>query len=107
MFYEDLPNSKRAKITNNGQAIIPMATEMPLTVVERYILATTQVGDLIIDLYSSGTIGIAALKWGRKYIGFCESEHMRIFAEGRMRAATEAIAAKDYSAEVLSTGASL
>jgi DNA modification methylase len=37
----------------------------------KYILATTQVGDIVVDPWmGSGTTGLEALKLGRKFIGF-------------------------------------
>lgn len=45
-------------------------TQKPLALLERIILASTNVGDLVFDLFSgSGTTGIAAYRLKRKYIG--------------------------------------
>ena len=46
-------------------------TQKPLEIMERLVLSSTQPGDLILDPFSgSGTTGVAAIKHGRKYIGF-------------------------------------
>jgi site-specific DNA-methyltransferase (adenine-specific) len=45
-------------------------TQKPIALLERIILASTNAGDLILDLFNgSGTTGIAAYRLGRKYIG--------------------------------------
>jgi len=47
------------------------AAPFPLAIVENIILATTKVGDLVLDPYmGSGTTAIGCLNLGRKYIGF-------------------------------------
>lgn len=49
-------------------------TQKPLVLVERCIQAASNEGDMIFDPFmGSGTTGIAALKWGRKFCG-CEFE---------------------------------
>ena len=38
---------------------------------EKYIKATTEIGDLVVDPWmGTGTTGVEALKLGRKFIGF-------------------------------------
>lgn len=45
-------------------------TQKPLALLERIILASTNVGDTILDPFNgSGTTGVAALRLDRKYIG--------------------------------------
>ena len=45
-------------------------TQKPLRLVERCILASTKVGDIIFDPFNgSGTTGVGALKHKRKYVG--------------------------------------
>ena len=47
-------------------------TQKPLALLERCILAASNVGDLIFDPFmGSGTTGVAAIKNGRKFCG-CE-----------------------------------
>ena len=46
-------------------------TQKPLELMERLVLASTQPGEIVLDPFSgSGTTGVAAVKHGRKYIGF-------------------------------------
>lgn len=48
--------------------------QLPLELPERCILAATNHGDTVLDPFNgNGTTGIAALKWGRKYIGIDRS----------------------------------
>lgn len=50
-------------------------TQKPLALLERIIIASTNEGDTILDLFNgSGTTGLAALKLGRKYIGIDTEE---------------------------------
>ena len=45
-------------------------TQKPIEILERIILASTDVGDLILDPFNgSGTTGIVASRLNRKYIG--------------------------------------
>lgn len=49
-------------------------TQKPLALLKRCILAASNTGDLIFDSFmGSGTTGVAALKYGRKFCG-CEQE---------------------------------
>lgn len=52
----------------NGKKI--HSTQKPLCLIERIILATSKVGDIVLDPFSgTGTTAHAAKKWGRNYIG--------------------------------------
>lgn len=55
-------------------------TQKPLSLLERIILASSNIGDVILDPFNgSGTTGIAALMHGRKYIGIeKEQEYLDI-----------------------------
>jgi site-specific DNA-methyltransferase (adenine-specific) len=45
-------------------------TQKPLHLLERIILASTNEGDLVLDPFTgSSTTGLAAHKWGRKFVG--------------------------------------
>ena len=49
-------------------------TQKPLALLERCILAASNIGDLVFDPFAgSGTTGAAALKHGRRFCG-CEKE---------------------------------
>ncbi|MGL4951104.1 MAG: DNA methyltransferase [Mycoplasma sp.] len=51
------------------------STQKPLELLERIILATSKVGDIVLDPFSgTGTTAHAAKKWGRKYIGLEQCE---------------------------------
>lgn len=59
-------------------------TQKPIALLERILLASTSVGDLVLDPFSgSGTTGIASTKLNRKYIGieieeqYCEISKKR------------------------------
>lgn len=46
------------------------STQKPLELLERIVLATSKVGDIVLDPFSgTGTTAHAAKKWGRNYIG--------------------------------------
>lgn len=46
-------------------------TQKPLKLLERIILSSSNEGDLVLDPFAgSSTTGLAAHKWGRKYVGF-------------------------------------
>ena len=45
--------------------------QLPVRLVERIVLATSNVGDVVLDpCCGSGSVGVAALKHGRSFIGF-------------------------------------
>jgi site-specific DNA-methyltransferase (adenine-specific) len=45
-------------------------TQKPLQLLERIVLASTNEGDLVLDPFTgSSTTGLAAHKWGRKFVG--------------------------------------
>ena len=53
--------------------------QMPLRIAERAILTSTKIGDIILDPFmGSGTVGCAASKWKRHYIGM---EISRVYYE--------------------------
>lgn len=50
-------------------------TQKPEYLLERIILASTEEGQVILDPFcGSGTTGVEAVKYGRKFIGIDESE---------------------------------
>ncbi len=58
----------------------------PLYLPEKYIKATTQPGDLVVDPWmGSGTTGVAALQLHRKFIGFDFVEDYVIDADARLK----------------------
>lgn len=61
-------------------------TKLPLALVEKLILYATDPGDLVLDPFmGSGTTAVAALKTGRRFLGFeIVPEYVR-FAEERIR----------------------
>ncbi|MGB9589589.1 MAG: DNA-methyltransferase [candidate division WOR-3 bacterium] len=71
-----------------GKAKTP--TKLPLALVEKLILYATDPGDLVLDPFmGSGTTAIAALKTGRRFLGFeVVPEYVR-FAEERIRRFTD------------------
>lgn len=61
-------------------------TQKPLEIMERLVLSSTQPGDLILDPFSgSGTTGVAAIKHGRRYIGFDIDASFNRLARKRIR----------------------
>lgn len=51
-------------------------TQKPLKLLEYVILSSTKKGDLVLDPFSgTGTTGVAALKYARKYMGIEKEEH--------------------------------
>ncbi|NCB49194.1 MAG: site-specific DNA-methyltransferase [Alphaproteobacteria bacterium] len=60
-------------------------TQKPLELLERIILASTNEGDLILDPFmGSGTTGVAALKYGRKFVGIEKEKEFFDVAEKRL-----------------------
>lgn len=60
-------------------------TQKPLALLERFILAATQKGDIVLDPFmGSGTTGVAAVSLGRKFVGievdtgYCDLAEQRI-----------------------------
>jgi len=53
-------------------------TQKPMELLERIVLASTRKGDIVLDPFSgSGTTGLAAYKYGRKYVGIeLEKEYL-------------------------------
>lgn len=65
---KDVWESSLTKTSKNKQGKHP--TQKPIAILERIMLASTDEGDLILDLFNgSGTTGIVANKLNRKYIG--------------------------------------
>lgn len=61
-------------------------TQKPLALLERIILASTNEGDLILDPFmGSGTTGVAALKYNRKFIGIEKEKEFIKIAEQRLQ----------------------
>lgn len=61
-------------------------TQKPLALLERIILASTNEGDLILDPFmGSGTTGVAALKYNRKFIGIEKEKEFIEIAEQRLQ----------------------
>jgi hypothetical protein len=53
---------------------VPHIAPFPIELPERCVLAGSQVGDTVLDVFNgSGTTGLAALKHGRNYIGIEKS----------------------------------
>lgn len=60
-------------------------TQKPLALLERIVLASTNEGDLILDPFmGSGTTGVAALKYNRKFIGIEKEIEFIEIAEKRL-----------------------
>lgn len=55
-------------------------TQKPLALIERIIVASTNEGDIVLDPFNgSGTTGVAALKYGRQYIGIdSQEDYLRV-----------------------------
>lgn len=61
-------------------------TQKPLALLERIILASTNEGDLILDPFmGSGTTGVIALKYNRKFIGIEKEKEFIEIAEQRLQ----------------------
>ncbi len=60
-------------------------TQKPLELLERIVLASTNEGDLILDPFmGSGTTGVAAIKWGRKFVGIDKEQEYIDLANKRI-----------------------
>lgn len=60
-------------------------TQKPLDLLERIILASTNEGDLILDPFmGSGTTGVAAVEFGRKFVGIEKEQLFVDLAEKRL-----------------------
>ena len=54
--------------TNSGEKA-GYATQKPLGIIRRIVLASSNVGDVVMDFFAgSGTLGVAAMELGRRYI---------------------------------------
>ena len=63
-------------------------TQKPEALLERIVLASTNVGDIIMDPFTgSGTTGVAAVRHGRKFIGIdMDSDYLEGIARKRIEA---------------------
>lgn len=60
-------------------------TQKPEYLLERIILASTEEGQVILDLFcGSGTTGVEAVKYGRKFIGIDVSEEYMEISKKRL-----------------------
>ena len=65
-------------------------TQKPEYLLERIILASTQEGDIVMDPFiGSGTTGVVAKKYKRKFIGFDNNEEYLDIARRRLEAENE------------------
>lgn len=65
-------------------------TQKPEYLLERIVLASTKEGDIILDPFcGSGTTGVAALRFGRKFIGIDNSKEYLEIARKRMESENE------------------
>jgi len=79
---EDVINIKREYW--HGRPKTP--TKLPLALVEKLISFTTDQGDLVLDPFlGSGTTGVAALKLGRRFLGFEIVPEYAEFARERIK----------------------
>jgi len=63
--------------------------QMPIEVCERLILATSNLGELVLDPFAgTGTTLVAAKRLGRRYLGIDLSEDYAAIAERRLNAET-------------------
>ena len=64
------------------------AVEKPVALIEKMINNSSEVGEVVLDCFiGSGTTAVAAMKTGRKFIGFELDEHNFEVAERRIEAA--------------------
>lgn len=63
-------SSERHKHKKNGKTIkMAHITPKPLEMIERMVLASSNIGDLVLDCFAgSGTTAVAAKKWGRNFV---------------------------------------
>lgn len=65
-------------------------TQKPLCLIEPLLLASSNPGDVVLDPFAgSGSIGVAALRLGRRYIGFEKEPKYAAIARKRLTAARE------------------
>ncbi|OQA02710.1 MAG: Modification methylase DpnIIB [bacterium ADurb.Bin400] len=74
-------------------------TQKPLALFARLVLASTDIGDLVIDPFAgSGTTGVAAVQLGRQFLGFeIDPEYCRL-ANDRIEAARKGLKLNEYRA---------
>lgn len=70
-----IPNTPQREKTSGRHP-----TQKPLALVERFVLACTNPGDLIVDPFTgSGTTGVAAITNGRNFLGFeVDEEYVKL-----------------------------
>ena len=65
-------------------------TQKPAYVLERIILASTEEGQIVLDPFcGSGTTGVEAVRYGRKFIGIDISEEYIDISKRRLEKATD------------------
>jgi site-specific DNA-methyltransferase (adenine-specific) len=68
-------------------------TQKPLALITRCLRASTNPGDLVVDLFAgSGSTGVAAIELGRRFIGIEREAGYAALAAKRLRAAAAAAA---------------
>ena len=61
-------------------------TQKPEYLLERIVLASTKEGQLVLDPFcGSGTTGVAALRYGRQFIGIDNCEEYLSISEKRLK----------------------
>jgi len=76
----------------------PHPCQLPIHLLERLILMTTDVGDVVLDPFlGTGTTAIAAKNLQRHYIGFELDENYGRIAEGKLEAIKKPTLYKDFS----------
>lgn len=74
------------RLVGNARERLPgFPTQLPIALVEPCVLCCTDVGDLVVDPFSgSGTTGMVAIKYGRRFVGFDLSEKFAKIASKRI-----------------------
>jgi DNA modification methylase len=76
--------------------------QKPVHLMEMLVLLFTQPGDLIVDLTAgTGSTGVAAIKWGRKFLGIDKDPGVVSAMKLRLEKAEKAIQSKNFSSEDL------
>ena len=67
-------------------------TQKPLALVSRCLLASSSPGDVVLDPFcGSGTTGVAAVSFGRRFIGIEKDAAYRQLSQERLEAAIEPV----------------
>ncbi len=86
----------RERLKEDGRKAHP--TQKPESLMYRVILASTEVGDVVLDpFFGTGTTGAVAKKLGRKYIGIEREESYVALAEQRLAKVRQQAANEDLS----------